>query len=43
MNVPIEPNLPPNVFGYVSFVHLHKHMRNKLEPHAHKCVFVGYA
>ncbi|KAL0293025.1 UNVERIFIED_CONTAM: Retrovirus-related Pol polyprotein from transposon TNT 1-94 [Sesamum radiatum] len=37
------PNLPPKVFGCVAFVHLHRHLRNKLEPRALRCVFVGYS
>ncbi|KAK2991285.1 hypothetical protein RJ640_024550 [Escallonia rubra] len=40
---PVLPNLPPHVFGCVTFVHLHKHQRNKLSPRAMRCVFVGYA
>ncbi|KAL0461885.1 UNVERIFIED_CONTAM: hypothetical protein Slati_0076100 [Sesamum latifolium] len=35
------PNLP-QVFDCVAFVHLHRHLRNKLEPRALQCVFVGY-
>ncbi|RVW88668.1 Retrovirus-related Pol polyprotein from transposon TNT 1-94 [Vitis vinifera] len=37
------PNLPPRVFGYVAFVHLHKYQRTKLTSHALQCVFVRYA
>ena len=37
------PNLPPYVFGCLSFVHLHKRQRNKLTPQALRCVFLGYA
>ena len=37
------PNLPPHVFGYVAFIHLHKQQRSKLETRALQCVFVGYA
>ena len=37
------PNLPPCVFGCVTFVHLHKHQRTKLTSHALQCVFVRYA
>lgn len=40
---PIVPNLPPCVFGFVAFVHLHKHQRNKLTPRALRCMFIGYA
>lgn len=35
-------NLPPHIFGCATFVHLHKHQRSKLAPHALQCVFVGY-
>ncbi|RVX18371.1 Retrovirus-related Pol polyprotein from transposon TNT 1-94 [Vitis vinifera] len=45
-NVVVAPtvlNLPPRVFGCVTFVHLHKHQRTKLTSHALQCVFVGYA
>lgn len=42
-NAPIVPNLQPHVFRCVVFVHLHKHQRNKLEPRALRCVFLGYA
>ncbi|KAM1679254.1 hypothetical protein ACFX1R_041088 [Malus domestica] len=34
--------LPPRVFGYVAFVHLHKNQRTKLDPCAICCVFMGY-
>ncbi|WKA13210.1 hypothetical protein VitviT2T_030537 [Vitis vinifera] len=40
---PTIPNLPSHVFGFVAFVHLHKHQRTKLTSHALQCVFVGYA
>ena len=43
INTPTVSNLPPKVFGCTTFVHLHKPLRNKLEPRALKCVFVGYA
>ncbi|RVW22622.1 Retrovirus-related Pol polyprotein from transposon TNT 1-94 [Vitis vinifera] len=45
-NVVIAPtvtNLPPRVFGCVTFVHLHKHQHTKLTFRALQCVFVGYA
>ena len=35
-------HLPPRVFGCVVYVHLKKGDRNKLQPRAVKCVFVGY-
>ncbi|BBN68771.1 hypothetical protein Prudu_569S000200, partial [Prunus dulcis] len=37
------PNLEPRVFGCVTFVHLYTHQRDKLEPQALKCVFIGNA
>ena len=40
---PTVPNLPPRVFSWVAFVHLHKHQCTKLTSHALQCVFVGYA
>lgn len=43
ISAPTVPNLSPRVFGCVAFVHLHKPFRNKLEPRALRCVFVGYA
>ncbi|KAM7472007.1 hypothetical protein LguiA_010190 [Lonicera macranthoides] len=43
VTAPTVSNLPPRVFGCVTFVHLPKEQRNKLEPRALKCVFVGYA
>jgi hypothetical protein len=40
---PIVPNLPPRIFGYVAFIHLHKHQCNKLTPRVLRCVFLGYS
>lgn len=40
---PTVPNLSPRIFECVAFVHLHKPLRDKLEPRALRCVFVGYA
>ena len=40
---PVNPNLPPHVFGCVAFVHLHKRQCNKLTPRTLRCVFLGYA
>ena len=36
------PNLPLYVFGCVAFIYLLKHQRNKLQPRALRCVFIGY-
>ena len=35
--------IPPCVFGCICFVHLHGQCRSKLDPHALKCVFIGYS
>ncbi|KAL6318435.1 hypothetical protein AAG906_041201 [Vitis piasezkii] len=35
--------LPPRKFGCVTYVHLHKNQRTKLDPCAVRCVFLGYA
>ena len=40
--LPSIVHLAPRVFGCVVYVHLHTNQRTKLEPHALKCVFVGY-
>ena len=31
------------MFGCVAFVHVHKQYRNKLDPRAIRCIFLGYA
>ena len=33
----------PKVFGCVSFVHNHSPNRDKLNPRAYKCIFLGYS
>lgn len=33
--------IPPRVFGCVTFVHLHKNQRSKLDPCAVRCIFCG--
>lgn len=43
LSVPHLPNLEPRVFGCTVYVHIPKHQRNKLDPCAKKCVFVGYS
>ncbi|KAJ9539426.1 hypothetical protein OSB04_032159 [Centaurea solstitialis] len=40
--IPPVLTLEPNVFGCTTFVHIPKSHRNKLDPCAEKCVFVGY-
>jgi hypothetical protein len=40
--VPSSHSLLPRVFGCVVYVHLPPRVRNKLEPRAIKCVFLGY-
>ena len=36
-------HLPLRVFGFTVFVHAHAPKRNKLDPGALKCVFLGYS
>jgi transposase InsO family protein len=36
-------SVPPRIFGCVSFVHNHSPNRDKLDPRAHKCIFLGYS
>ena len=35
--------LPPRKFGCVTYVHIHKNQRTKLDPCVVRCVFLGYA
>ena len=35
--------LPPRKFGCVTYVHIHKNQRTKLDPGDVRCVFLGYA
>ncbi|KAL9420128.1 hypothetical protein AB3S75_037830 [Citrus x aurantiifolia] len=39
----LTSDLPLKVFGCVAFVHIHNHNRDKLDPRAVKCVFLGYS
>jgi hypothetical protein len=34
--------IPLRIFGCVTYVHIHKHQRDKLDARALKCVFIGY-
>lgn len=36
-------DLPLKVFGCTSFVHVHSLAQTKLDPRAHKCIFLGYS
>ena len=40
--VPSFHSLPPRIFGCVVYVHLSSRVRNKFEPWAVNCVFLGY-
>jgi transposase InsO family protein len=42
-NYPISNGLIPRIFGCVAFVHIHSPNRNKLDPRAQRCVFIGYS
>lgn len=42
-SVPILHTLESRIFGCVAFVHVHKQYRNKLDPRAVRCIFLGYA
>ena len=43
LSIPHLPNLKPRVFGCIVYVHIPKILRNKLDPCAKRCVFVGYS
>lgn len=42
-NLYMSYKLPPKVFGCIVFVNIYSHRRDKLDPRALKCVFVGYS
>ena len=42
-SIPSVLNLHPKVFGYICYVQVHSHLRDKLDPRALKCVFLGYS
>lgn len=35
--------LQPRIFGCVSYVHVHRNEKGKLDPRAVKCIFLGYS
>ena len=40
-SIPYVLNLCPRIFGCIYYVHVHSHLRDKLDPHA--CVLLGYS
>ena len=42
-SIPFVLNLCPRIFGCISYVHVHSHLRDKLDPRALKCVFWSYS
>ena len=42
-SIPFVLNLCLKVFGCICYVHVHSHLRNKLDPRALKCVLIGYS
>ena len=42
-SIPSGLNLCPKIFGCICYVHVHAHLRDKLDPGALKCVFLGYS
>ena len=42
-SIPSVLNLCPRIFGCICYVHVHSHLRDKLDPRALKCVFLGYS
>lgn len=42
VTLPSSLNLSPRIFGCVAYVHLHKNQRNKLDPCAIRCAFLGF-
>ena len=42
-SIPSLLNLCPRIFGCICYVNVHSHLRDKLDPRALKCVFLGYS
>lgn len=42
-SIPSTLNICFKLFGYICYVHVHSLHRDKLDPRAIKCVFLGYS
>ena len=42
-SIPSVLNLRLRIFGCICYVHVHSHLRDKLDPRSLKCVFMGYS
>ena len=42
VSLPTVLMIPPRIFGCVTFIHIHKNQRTKLDPCVVRCLFLGY-
>lgn len=42
LSIPHQPNIEPQIFGYIAYVDHHKSQRSKLDPCARMCFFIEY-